>query len=70
LFEFKTSPVRVPVYVSAAIVLAVFTVSYADLQRREEKNFLHNLGMPVLLVSAIATILQLWPNPRSGSPTR
>lgn len=53
---FSASPLRFPVAVSAVLVVVVFIVSYADLQRRREGNLLHNLGLPVMLIVAISTL--------------
>lgn len=56
LLSFSASPIRIPAVVSAAMVVAVFFVSYADLQRRREGNLLHNLGIPVILIVAISAL--------------
>lgn len=56
LVFFSASPIRVPGAVSAALVAAVFIISYADLQRRKERTLLHNLGLPVMLIVAISAL--------------
>lgn len=56
LVAFSTSPFRIPASVSFALIAAVIVASYADLQRRHEGNFLHNLGMPVMLIVAISAL--------------
>lgn len=56
LVFFSASPIRVPPSISFALVAAVFAISYADLQRRQEGNLLHNLGMPVMLIVAISAL--------------
>lgn len=56
LMGFSLSPVSVSVAVSAAMVVGVIVVSYAELQRRHERNLLHNLGMPVMLTVAICAL--------------
>lgn len=42
--------------IAAGIVAMVFVLVYFDLQRRRETTMLHNLGVPAILVVAIATI--------------
>ena len=56
LVFFSASPIRFPAAISFALVVAVFLISYADLQRRQERILLHNLGMPVMLILAISAL--------------
>jgi hypothetical protein len=56
LLFFSSSPLRIPGVVSAALVAAVLIISYADLQRRNERTLLHNLGLPVMLIIGISAL--------------
>lgn len=52
----SASPIRLSFALSASLVAAVCVLSYLDLRRRHESVLLHNLGMPVMLIVAIATV--------------
>lgn len=52
----SASPFRIPAWISFALVSGVLVLSYIELNRRHERNLLHNLGMPVLLIVAISAV--------------
>ncbi|HXV17765.1 MAG TPA: hypothetical protein VD758_13350 [Gemmatimonadaceae bacterium] len=56
LVSFSANPLRIPAFVSVALVAMIVVISYADLQRRDEGTLLHNLGLPVRLVVAISAL--------------
>jgi hypothetical protein len=56
LVSFGANPLRMPVFASVGIVALVAVISCADLQRRDEGTLLHNLGLPMMLIVAIAAL--------------
>lgn len=52
----SASPIHFPAVASAGLVALVFTLSYIDLRRRRETDFLHNLGIPAVLIVLVATL--------------
>ncbi len=56
LLSASGNPVRLHPAMAASLVVVVFILSYLDLKRRRETTLLHDLGIPAMLVVAIATI--------------
>ena len=56
LVSLSDSPLRVSAADSAVVVAGVLVLSYADVRMRSERTFLHNLGLPPMLIVALSAL--------------